>query len=334
MDAMDTNVTMDNNVSKDNNVNMDNNVSKDTNVLHYLEKLNPVPQFDSHIVFVEDGEGDDKKHDYYVDGRKYDGSCTGFVHGFFSSFDPDKIIRNMTLSKSWKPGHKYWGMTPDQIKAQWKDSNKDAAPLGTAMHAKIEKFYNIPELYNHGQVPKELLLRHFDGHEIDSPDFQQFLRYHADWPFPRNWVPFRTELRVFDREMGLPGSVDMLYWSPNSQPGKPMLNIVDWKRAKEIHSRAFYSKEIGGFPTGTGPCSTLSDCTKTKYSLQINMYAAMIERNTEYRIDEMYLAVFHPIVDEYRVYHVDKYHQEIGGMMHLRIEQQNELRQNSATNLS
>src|SRR5688572_289808 len=106
----------------------------------YLQEQYPIEEFDPHISFIEE------THEYFIDGKKYDGSCTGFCHSFFSHFDADKVIANMVTGKSWKPGHKYWGMTPDQIKAQWDNANKDAAPDGTKMHAKIEKFYNIPEL--------------------------------------------------------------------------------------------------------------------------------------------------------------------------------------------
>ena len=52
-------------------------------------------------------------------------SVTTWNHGHFPKFEADSIIDNMMKSKGWKEGHKYWGLTPEQIKAQW-NSNKDA----------------------------------------------------------------------------------------------------------------------------------------------------------------------------------------------------------------
>ena len=48
----------------------------------------------------------------------------------------------MMSGSGWKEGHKYWGMTPEQIKLQW-DTNKDAVSgAGTDMHFEIECFNN------------------------------------------------------------------------------------------------------------------------------------------------------------------------------------------------
>ena len=247
----------------------------------YLQKANAVVEFDPHVVFVE--KPDENIHEYYVDGRKWQGSTTGYIHSFFSEFDADKTIQGMRTSKSWGPKHKYWGMTDQDIKARWEESNKDAGPLGHAMHARLEKFYNIPALFTLQRPPRDLLLEYYTEEEIEVTEFQQFLQYHAEWPSFRNWAPFRTELRVFDRALEIPGSVDMLYWSPRSTKENPLLILVDWKRSKEIKTKSFYSQKEKRFITGKGPCADLPDCNYIHYSLQVNMYAALIERNSPYR---------------------------------------------------
>lgn len=286
----------------------------------YLEKQNPVEEFDPYVVFIEKPE--EKIHDYYIDGQKWDGSTTKFIHSFFSDFDADAIIQKMRLGKSWGPKHKYWGMTDEQIKQKWEDSNKDAGPLGTAMHAKIEKFYNIPELFPLQEPSREKLLKYYTVEELDVPEIQQFLKYHKEWPSFRKWKPFRTELRVFDRALQIPGSVDMLYLSPRSTPENPLLIMVDWKRSKEIKMKSFYSREQGKYITGNGPCQDLPDCNYYHYSLQVNWYTALIERNTRYRVEEMYVAVFHPSAPDYQVYPVSRHFNVIFSMIQIRLDQQ------------
>ena len=86
---------------------------------------------------------------------------------------------------------------------------------------------------------------------LNVPEIHQFLNYHAEWPTFRKWRPFRTELRVFDRALEIPGSVDMLYWSPRSTKENPLLILVDWKRSKEIKMKSFYNRANGGFTTFT-----------------------------------------------------------------------------------
>lgn len=285
----------------------------------YLQKEYPVIEFDPYVVFEENTKL--QIHDYYVDGRKWEGSTTRYIHSFFNEFDADKTIQGMRLSKSWGPKHKYWGMTDCQIKEKWEDVNKDAAPLGHAMHARIEKFYNIPALFTWQKPNDELLLAYYTKEEIERTEFQQFLQYHTEWPSFRKWRPFRTELRVFDRLLEIPGSIDMLYWSPRSTKEHPLLILVDWKRSKEIKTKSFFNQKDKRFITGKGACADLLDCNYIHYSLQLNMYAALIERNSPYRIEEMYLAVFHPTAPSYKVFAVSRYFEVIFPMLQLRLNE-------------
>ena len=48
-------------------------------------------------------------------------------------------------SKGWKEGHKYWGLTPEQIKAQWNTNKDSVAGAGTDLHYEIECFNNKHE---------------------------------------------------------------------------------------------------------------------------------------------------------------------------------------------
>lgn len=77
----------------------------------YLQILNPHPR-DQHITF------DEGPHIYTIDGDSSFTSVTTFNHQHFEQFNADNIISNMMRSKRW-PQSRYYGMTPEQIKAQW-----------------------------------------------------------------------------------------------------------------------------------------------------------------------------------------------------------------------
>ena len=66
---------------------------------------------DENIQFFENG------HQYVIntDTTKYT-SVTTWNSTHFPNFDADETIKKMTKGKNWKEGHKYWGLTPEQIK--------------------------------------------------------------------------------------------------------------------------------------------------------------------------------------------------------------------------
>ena len=70
---------------------------------------------DQYILF------DEPTHVYTIlsdPGQKYT-SVTTWNHSHFEEFDSDRIITNMMKSKNWQLGHKYYGMTREEIKLLW-----------------------------------------------------------------------------------------------------------------------------------------------------------------------------------------------------------------------
>jgi hypothetical protein len=106
-----------------------------------LSELNKHPR-DANIRFYEED------HKYVIlsePGIKYT-SVTTWNHEHFPKFNADEIIENMMKSRGWKEGHKYWGLTADQIKAQWNTNRDNVAGAGTDLHYEIECFNNNANL--------------------------------------------------------------------------------------------------------------------------------------------------------------------------------------------
>ena len=74
-------------------------------------------------------------------------SVTTWNHTHFEQFDSDKIIDTMMKSKGWKEGHKYWGLTKEQIKNQWNANRDSVSGAGTNLHFEIECFLNNDILF-------------------------------------------------------------------------------------------------------------------------------------------------------------------------------------------
>lgn len=247
----------------------------------YLATQNPHER-DSHITF------DEGPHKYYIDGDDNYMSVTTSIHKHFAPFDADTIIARMMASRKW-PQNKYFGMEAEEIKALWDKNRDEAAAAGTKLHYDIECFYNNMSVDN------------------GSEEYKQFLSFYKSH---QDKVPYRTEWMVWDRELRMAGSIDMTYVNDDGS-----IDIYDWKRSKEI-------KTSNQWQYATTECiSHLPDTNFWHYSLQLNTYKALLERNYGKKINEMYLVVMHPNQKKYMRYKVPELSEEIKDLFKLREEQ-------------
>lgn len=248
-----------------------------------LSVINQHPR-DKNIQFFE------KDHKYVIltePNIKYT-SVTTWIHEHFQEFDADNIIENMIKSKGWKIGHKYWGLTPQQIKSQW-NSNKDAvSSAGTDLHYEIECFNNNKTLLR-GYTNKDL----YDIYLIDSKftyeskpiEWQYFINFIKDNFYLK---PYRTEWLVYHDDVKISGSIDMIYENPDGT-----LSIYDWKRSKNITRINNFNK----FAITPQICH-LPDSNYWHYALQLNIYKAIIEEKYNKIVKEMFLVRLHPDNEE------------------------------------
>jgi ATP-dependent exoDNAse (exonuclease V) beta subunit len=222
--------------------------------MDYLANLNPHER-DSHISF------DEGPHIYTIDGDSDFMSVTKWNHSHFPHFNAKKIIDKMMASKNW-PQSKYFGMTPQQIKDQWSENGRQASDAGTKMHYDIECFYNNMDVNNDS---------------IEYKYFKEFLQMHD------GFKPYRTEWMVWDTELKFAGSIDMTF-----QRKDGTIDIYDWKRCKEI-------KKLNRWESATTECiNYLPNSNFWHYSLQLNTYKALLEKNYGVKVGDMYLVCLHP----------------------------------------
>jgi hypothetical protein len=224
----------------------------------YLAKINKHNR-DEHVQF------DEGPHIYTVDGDDSFMSVTTWNHSHFGHFDADAIIKKMMNGRNWNKSNKYYGQTPDEIKAGWEQNRDEAAAAGTKMHYDIECYYNNI------------------NNENKSIEFEWFLRF-DDWvKRETNMLPYRTEMIVWDKELKLCGSIDMLFMNECGE-----LELYDWKRCKEIKKTSWnkFAK--------TECIDHLPDSNYWHYSLQLNTYKYMLEKNYGLKVNGMYLVCLHP----------------------------------------
>jgi ATP-dependent exoDNAse (exonuclease V) beta subunit len=230
---------------------------------------------DANIQFFEQGH----KYTILSDPESAYTSVTTWNHQHFPKFDADAIIQTMMKGKNWNSFNKYWNMTPEQIKAQWNANSGEVAQAGTDMHYQIECFMNNDEL-SPGYTHQDLLdLEHKDN--SSTLEWSYFLEFVKNNP---ELKPYRTEWLVYDEEIKIAGSIDMVYENPDGT-----LLIYDWKRSREITKANNWNK------TAITECiQHLPDTNFWHYTLQLNTYKTILEKRYGKKVTGMFLVKLHP----------------------------------------
>ncbi len=250
---------------------------------------------DANIQFFDEG------HIYKIltdPDTKYT-SVTTWTGQQFGHFDPDTAIKAMMNGRKWKPGHECWGMTPDQIKEKWAQKGRDSAEAGTNLHYSIECFMNCSDTAaTHAELAAEWGDR--PGEAATEGDWAMFRQYVADLPDMR---PYRTEWLVFDDELKISGSIDMVYQNADGS-----LSIYDWKRVGGL------TKEADNWPkySKNPELSTLLDNKWWHYALQLNIYRYLLQKNYGVTVRDLTLVQIHPTEESYVLHPLPIMDEEIG----------------------
>ena len=247
-------------------------------------------------------------HKYTCAGEGGYMSVTTWNHTHFSKFDADAIITKMMNNEKTWPKSPYYGKTRAEIKAGWDKNRDEAAAAGTAMHYAIECYYRgalppSPPVSGEG-------VEGVEGSSAEGgylpPHFVAFLAAHP------HLKPYRTEWMIFDEDVRLAGSIDMVY--ENESDGT--LLIYDWKRCKDIVKtngfNAFALTEcISHFP----------DTNFWHYALQLNTYKAILEAKYAKKVSRMCLVGLHPNLPTYQIHTVPNLAKEMTELLALRRAQ-------------
>jgi ATP-dependent exoDNAse (exonuclease V) beta subunit len=253
-------------------------------ILHNVLNTKYEHHRDKNIQFFE------KDHKYIILTEpkiKYT-SVTTWIHKHFPQFNADEIILSMMKGRGWKEGHRYWGLTPDDIKALWESNKNAVAGAGTDLHFEIECFNNDPSFYFH-YTNKELyenyMSIHKDNHSTKALEWQYFINFIKDNP---NLKPYRTEWLVYNEDVKISGSIDMVYENTDGT-----LSIYDWKRSKNITRINNFNK----FAISPQICH-LPDSNFWHYALQLNTYKTIIEEKYGKIVKDLFLVRLHPDAEE------------------------------------
>lgn len=181
-------------------------------------------------------------------------SCTQFIGSFFEPFDASAIAKNLTEKYP-----KYQGKSPDELIQEWREK----ADYGSLVHSEIDAYLR------EGKQPVEAL----------SQAGISWLQRQS-WPAEK----IASEVILYSTNLKLAGTIDLITQDP--QTGA--FTLYDWKTSKRIDRKSFDDKcGIKGI------ACQLPHCNYVTYSLQLSLYAHMLES-------------YGATVDSIHILHLDK----------------------------
>jgi hypothetical protein len=195
---------------------------------------------------------DNHKYTSITDDTKEWISVTSLIGQFKQPFDADTIAEKSAKNKK----SKWYGMTPEDIKAAWKNEANRATTLGTWYHNCREgDICSFENMERHGcTVPV------FKPVETDG------VKYSPDQKLKEGIYP---EHMVYLKSAGICGQSDLV----EVVNGK--VHITDYKTNKEIKIQGYTNWE-GVTQKMLSPVNHLDDCNLNHYALQLSMYMFII----------------------------------------------------------
>lgn len=223
-----------------------------------------VTSYTNKLVFLEE------PHEYYLDGVKY--MCVSDVTHRYKPITSEEMAENCVNKwhRDQDPSYKYYGMTKEQILAEWKIKSDRACSFGTDVHAFGESMF----YYMTGQEDK--ILKECEGkfkNGIPCPTCPQEEAVVKFWDdVPDCVVPVLAETRVFNTQgIQYAGTFDILFYyvkEPNSNANG--LILCDYKTNEDL-----YKNFMG--QTLLWPFNDYLDQNVSYYTLQQSLYAIPLQ---------------------------------------------------------
>jgi len=220
----------------------------------------------------------DEPHKYYVDGKPLI-SVTTLIHRYQEDFDEELWSARKSAN--------YGNVSQMEVKRAWRFINKKGTMKGSIIHDYAErKFQNKVFEY-----PKKLILDEFGFDPIKIE--YDVTKKHVDKFYDDvrgRLIPIKTEFVMYDKEALIAGMCDIIFWNVKAQE----YQIWDWKTNKEFsfeEGERYLSEEL----------YMLQDCDLEIYSLQLQLYKEIIERNTSIKLGKSYLVWLSHNNDNYKI---------------------------------
>lgn len=244
----------------------------------------------SDITFEQDGKlsFNEEAHRYSLNGVDFR-SVSNVVGLFFREFDAEGISLKKCNGNVIEAA---------RLREVWESKGAVASQAGTFLHKQIEDYLNGQ------QVPELLCDVCYAGEYVklsDRIDISREWSYFKSFERNTNFIPFRTEWRIYDADARMAGTLDFVCKCSDGT-----FEIYDWKRSNKIDPT-----ERNPWASGMNGLEHLTDTSYSHYCLQQNLYRYMLEKNYGIKVSRMNLVVLHSELPCYRVVPVPVMEREV-----------------------
>ena len=223
---------------------------------------------------------EESTHSYYYNGKRGKYSVTQFIERFHEKFDSEKI------SARYADKH---GLHQQDVLDEWDKAGKISACAGTIIHSYLEnaKRGKTFELDYSKAIEYGIYDEVKERVDILLPQAQQF---HEDTL--NRLFPIQLEYTVGIEDI-IAGNIDMLCWNQKAQE----FQIWDYKNLKKFTTTNFYGNKCKDVFEG------ITDSHLVKYSIQLNTYKVILQRELGIPIGKCYLVHFnYEQPDEFQIH--------------------------------
>jgi ATP-dependent exoDNAse (exonuclease V) beta subunit len=229
----------------------------------------------------------DEPHIYLIGEQKLI-SGTAFVGEFKEKFDSEGQAIKSAKKK---------GVSVEDMLAEWEFKGEFSRTKGTLLHNYAENHWQNKIFPLDYTIYEEKF-----GEGLMKERLEECIRMFGEFYLKakKNLIPVAMELVIGDSNIGIGGMVDCLFWNDKYKE----YQIWDYKTNKEIAEYSKYRKRM------KAPINFLHDCELEAYSIQLNLYKYIIQKNTDIKIGKCFLVHIHEEQEEYNIIECKEY-QEI-----------------------
>ena len=228
---------------------------------------------DDDIDFLPEG------HVYLYQGEHQLLPVSTLIAHFFIPFDAQRAAQQQLA--------RYGTPIADSLN-KWDRIGRMASEVGTFVHEQTENWFQ------NGQFETEYLFQYNGQSETINVgrEQEQFFHFVNDYAIK----PYRQEWPVFDVELNIAGTIDMICQEADGQ-----FTIYDWKRSRKVVDAMGnpITQAFGGRTSING--INLPDTSFYHYCIQQNLYRYMLQQHYGLRVKAMNLVVLCPDYADYRV---------------------------------
>ena len=226
------------------------------------------------------------EHIYLYDGRIQLTAVSNIISQFFVPFDAIGLSERVARRD---------GVSQCEVLEDWDCKGMESREIGTFLHAQIESFFSNKPM----SMSTHFCYNGKFVQESKDVSIEEEISYFRNFLRENSITPFRTEWHIFDMEMKIAGTIDLLCRNGNH------FDIYDWKRSRKASpNETVWRKGINGL-------ERVPDTSFYHYALQQNLYKYILEKNYGIEIENMYIVILHPMFGNYQKFKIPNMSKEI-----------------------